>query len=388
MSFCCAAQVHHHVGSSSSSSREEKKNDDDDDDDLPPIVDKMIYAEIDRILDCTRPRKYAGSYSKSVRAEFDDSTSLSIRLCSICGKKNRYSIDCYHFCTFCGGSLMDTPEERHALGRPGETEKILETRFRRAEEKREFHHMKAIEKALHACDKFLDLPKGLEEYAFRHFEDEGAIQKEPTSLTWQLDVEDSSYRVRLIHDLITGEMALWLNDKSMVRVSYQETDIASFDLTDRPVTIMVRCRHIRTCTTWSEWEYEVCTNGRTKSRDLISRRHLRMSHWKIPSSKIVGGHVLLSYCSLSCDEDDERDRVYADGAIVKQILHEKSSSTLLWSMNDGLNKLELNVKRNELKVDGELMTMESTFIDSKDMMRLVPSDITRCKLLERKVLIN
>ena len=225
--------------------RETKKETDNDI--ILPIVDEMIRCGIDRMLDCTRPRKYTGSYwNGNPRVEFDDASSLVYRLCSTCGKKNTYSIDCYHFCIFCGSSLMDTPEERRALGRPKETKKMLQRRFSRAEAKREFHHKKAIENALNACDTFLDLPKGLEEYAFRHFEDEGAEQKEPTSLTWDLRIEDSRYRVRLIHDIITGEMELWLNEKSMCRVSYQETDIASFDLDDRAVTIMVRCRHKRT----------------------------------------------------------------------------------------------------------------------------------------------
>ena len=247
MSFCCA-QVHSNVVD-----REEKEEDE-----VLPIVDKMIRCEIDRMLDCTRPRKYTGSYgTRNPRAEFDDSTSLRKRLCSTCGKENAYSIDCYHFCIFCGSSLMDTPEERRALGRPKETEKMLERRFSRAEAKREYHHTKAIENALRACDTFLDLPKGLEEYAFRHFEDEGAEQKEPTSLTWNLRIEDSRYRVRLIHDIITGEMELWLNENSMCRVSYQETDIAYFDLDDRPVTIMVRCRHKRTCVQFPSFVHRI-----------------------------------------------------------------------------------------------------------------------------------
>ena len=247
MSFCCA-QVH-----SNGVDREEKEEDE-----VLPIVDKMIRCEIDRMLDCTRPRKYTGSYgTRNPRAEFDDSTSLRKRLCSTCGKENAYSIDCYHFCIFCGSSLMDTPEERRALGRPKETEKMLERRFSRAEAKREYHHTKAIENALRACDTFLDLPKGLEEYAFRHFEDEGAEQKEPTSLTWNLRIEDSRYRVRLIHDIITGEMELWLNENSMCRVSYQETDIAYFDLDDRPVTIMVRCRHKRTCVQFPSFVHRI-----------------------------------------------------------------------------------------------------------------------------------
>ena len=132
--------------------------------------------------------------------------------------------------------------------------------------------------------------------------------------------------------------------------------------------------------TWSEWEYEVCTNGRIKSRDLVSRRHLRMSHWKIPSAHIVGGHVLVSY-------DDRERKIYVDGGpALTRVLN--SPELLAWDMNDGLNVLRLNTKRKELTMDGELMKMEQNFMDSESVMRLVPFDVRRCKLIERKVIIK
>ena len=49
----------------------------------------------------------------------------------------------------------------------------------------------------------------------------------------------------------------------------------------------------------------------------MSRRHLRMSHWKIPSAEIVGGHVLVSY-------DDKKRKVYVDGTALTRVLSEKS----------------------------------------------------------------
>ena len=113
----------------------------------------------------------------------------------------------------------------------------------------------------------------------------------------------------------------------------------------------------------------------------MSRRHLRMSHWKIPSAEIVGGYVLVSY-------DDKRREVYVDGTALTRVLSENSLEVLSWSMNDGLNVLRLNTKRKELMMDGESMKIELTFVDSENLMNLVPFDIRRCELIEKKILFK
>ena len=80
MSLCCA-KVH----DTSDVDRETKKETENDI--ILPIVDEMIRRGIDRMLDCTRPRKYTGSYwNGNPRVEFDDASSLVYRLCSTCGK--------------------------------------------------------------------------------------------------------------------------------------------------------------------------------------------------------------------------------------------------------------------------------------------------------------
>ena len=86
--------------------------------------------------------------------------------------------------------------------------------------------------------------------------------------------------------------------------------------------------------------------------------------------------------------DDKKRRVYVDGTALTRILSEKSSEVLSWSMNDGLNVLRLNTKRKELMMDGESMKMELTFVDSENLMNLVPFDIRRCELIEKKILFK
>lgn len=354
----------------------------------PHLVDRVLDA-FDAIVDVMPRRRRVGNIVNRRDTEGETTRSpieitMSYRECTTCG----YDLNTYnsYFCKFCGSSLFENQRERDAFAEVEEIQ-MLERRFHEEDLRMRREQEKRMKDVRDDCERFLDLPKGLEEYAFRHFDDDSVANVKGASaggrvprnmITWSIALEDEDEdeeRITLAHDIITGEMEIALNDCKVCRMPYQETDIAQFDMEDRPISIMTKSRHKRTTASSCEWEYELLVNKRRRSRILMSRRHLRMRHWgPIRSLKDPHHSFYVSYDRIR-DELYVNERRVCPSTISAEVSEIATSKE--WTFEDRVYRLDVfrNANGARLTIDNVKVTEDNARVA---VTHLVAFELSKC----------